>query len=252
MTVIPAVATAQKPALPGAAQPSGPCGGASVRRVHVRDERLRHRTAAEAGPHLVAHAIEVAATIRRHRTGQTCNRGASCLSYQRRDLARAPHRQMTWRPPHELVRNGLRSVPGGHTKRRATGGPAARTPRVGRQILPAAHQAGCRQLAIETLPKPRSRDPPGTPPSPRRVDRATSTNRTRLSSSTPPWPCSGRWPATKPSSTSRPRYPEQAAHARGNELARTNKPRTRPTWRDNQPTPNVADLTREPTGPEPG
>jgi hypothetical protein len=239
MTVIPAVATSQKPVLPGAAQPSGPCGGASVRRVHVRDERLRHRTAAEAGPHLVAHAIEVAATIRRHRTGQTCNRGASCLSYQRRDLARAPHRQVTWRPPRELVRNGVRSVPGRHTKRRATGGPAARTPRVGPADSPRRHQAGCRQLAIETLPKPRSRDPPGTPPSPRRVDsHLNQPEKAQFIDAAVAlqWTLAG----------------DEAQLDLAPPISGTGRARSRKRIGANQQAPNLADLARQPTDPERG
>jgi hypothetical protein len=215
-----------------------------VRRVHVRDERLRHRTAAEAGPHLVAHAIEVAATIRRHRTGQTCNRGASCLSYQRRDLARAQHRQVTWRPPHELVRNRVRSVPGGHTKRRATGGPAARTP-CGPADSPRRPPGGMSAAGQRDAPQTSI---PNLDPGTRLVHHQAPAEWTEPPQPTGEGPVhrGRRGPAVdagRRRSPGRPRAPDIR-----------NRPRTldETHWRANQQAPNLADLARQPTDPERG
>ena len=62
---------------------------------------------------------------------------------------------MTWMTPSEIVRRGFEISPVVMMNEAHNGmSRCARTRRVGHEILPAAHEAGCRHLAVEALPNP--------------------------------------------------------------------------------------------------
>lgn len=60
---------------------------------------------------------------------------------------------MTWMTPSEIVIHGFATTPVVMMNEAHNGwSRCARTRRIGREILPAAHEAGCRHLAMEALP----------------------------------------------------------------------------------------------------
>jgi hypothetical protein len=60
---------------------------------------------------------------------------------------------VTWMTPSEIVRHGFEISPVVMMNEAHNGlSRCARTRRVGREVLPAAHEAGCRHLAMEALP----------------------------------------------------------------------------------------------------
>jgi hypothetical protein len=62
-------------------------------------------------------------------------------------------RAMTWMSPSEIVTHGFATSPVVMMNEAHNGwSRCARTRRIGREILPAAHDAGCRHLAMEALP----------------------------------------------------------------------------------------------------
>jgi hypothetical protein len=64
-------------------------------------------------------------------------------------------RRVTWMTPSEIVVHGFASSPVVMMNEAHNGmSRCARTRRVGREILPAAHDSGCRHLAMEALPNP--------------------------------------------------------------------------------------------------